>query len=128
MDESSPQNPMEARRGLKVPKFRLNLSTAILLGMVLGILAGVFFGELVGFLDVIGNAFIRLLQMTILPYILASLILGIGGLTFEKARLLAAKAGVLLLLTWAIAFAFILLMPLGFPAVGDRLLLQLVPR
>lgn len=114
-DESSPMNPMEASKGLRVPRFRLSLSTSILIGMTLGILTGIFFGELVGFLDTIGNAFIRLLQMTILPYILASLILGIGGLTYEKARLLAVKAGGLLLVTWVIAFAFILLMPLGFP-------------
>jgi len=115
MNESSPPGPMEANQGVRTPRFRLSLSTAILVGMVLGIFTGIFFGELVGFLDIIGNAFIRLLQMTILPYILASLILGIGGLTFEKARLLTVKAGLLLLVTWVIAFAFILLMPLGFP-------------
>ena len=112
MDESSPMTSLEAGKG---PRFRLTLSTAILLGMVLGILVGIFFGELVAWLDIIGNAFIRLLQMTILPYILVSLILGIGGLTFEKARLLAVRASGLLLVTWLIAFAFILVMPLGFP-------------
>jgi len=115
MDESSPQTAAEARKGPGFRIRRMSLSTAILAGMVLGIAAGVFFGEYVGFLDVIGNGFIRLLQMTILPYILVSLILGIGGLTYAKARLLAVKAGLLLLLTWVIAFAFILIMPLGFP-------------
>jgi len=115
MDESSPQTADEARKGPAFRKHRMSLSTAILTGMVLGILVGVFFGEYVGFLETIGNGFIRLLQMTILPYILASLILGIGGLTYAKARLLAVKAGLLLLLTWVIAFAFILIMPLGFP-------------
>ena len=44
------------------------------------------------------------------------MILGIGGLTYEKARLLAVRAGLLLLLTWGIAFAFILLMQIGFPS------------
>ncbi len=115
MDESSPMNPMEAKAGARIPRFRLNLSTAILIGMVLGIATGIFFGDMVAFLDVIGSAFIRLLQMTILPYILVSLILGIGGLSYEKAGLLAVKAGGLLLVTWVIVFAFILLMQLGFP-------------
>ncbi|MEA3276648.1 MAG: cation:dicarboxylase symporter family transporter [Pseudomonadota bacterium] len=116
MNESSPQTAGETRKGPGFRMRRISLSTAILAGMVLGIAAGVFFGEYVAFLGIIGNGFIRLLQMSILPYILVSLILGIGGLTYAKARLLAVKAGLLLLLTRVIAFAFILKMPLGFPS------------
>ncbi len=66
----------------KKKKLRFSLSTNILIGMFLGIACGIFFGEKVAFLQVAGNAFIKLLQMTILPYILVSLINGIGGLTF----------------------------------------------
>ena len=97
-------------------KNRFSLSTNILIGMFLGIACGIFFGEKVAFLQVAGNAFIKLLQMTILPYILVSLVNGIGGLTFNQAKELAKKGGVLLLLFWAIAFAMILLIPLSFPA------------
>jgi Na+/H+-dicarboxylate symporter len=98
-------------------KPRFSLSTNILIGMFLGIACGVFFGEKVAFLQVAGNAFIKLLQMTILPYILVSLINGIGGLTFDQARELAKKGGVLLLLFWAIAFGMIFLVPLSFPTL-----------
>jgi Na+/H+-dicarboxylate symporter len=84
--------------------------------MFLGIVCGIFFGEKVAFMQVAGNAFIKLLQMTILPYILVSLISGIGGLTYNQAGQLAKKGGMLLLLFWGIAFAMILLMPLSFPA------------
>ncbi|MDX2501412.1 MAG: cation:dicarboxylase symporter family transporter [Deltaproteobacteria bacterium] len=94
---------------------RFSLSTNILIGMFLGITCGIFFGEKVAFLQVAGNAFIKLLQMTILPYILASLINGIGGLTYNQAKELAKKGGVLMLLFWAIAFAMIFLVPLSFP-------------
>jgi Na+/H+-dicarboxylate symporter len=97
-------------------KFRFSLSTNILIGMVLGIVCGIIFGEYCAFLQIIGDGFIKLLQMTILPYILISLILGIGGLTYEQAKLMAAKAGLLLLFFWAISFAMILLLPLSFPA------------
>jgi len=97
-------------------KFRFSLSTNILIGMVLGIICGIIFGEYCAFLQIIGDGFIKLLQMTILPYILVSLILGIGGLTYEQAKLMAAKAGILLLFFWAISFALILLLPLSFPA------------
>jgi len=96
-------------------KFRPSLSTSILIGLVLGILCGIFFGEYCSFLKIFGDGFIMLLQMTILPYIVVSLILGIGRLTYEEAKLLAAKAGILMLIFWGISFFIVLVMPLSFP-------------
>ena len=101
----------------KAPKIKLrfNLSTLILIGVVAGICCGIFFGEYCGFLAIIGDGFIKLLQMTILPYIVVSLIAALGKLTMEQAKLLAIKAGTLILLFWLITFAVILLIPLSFP-------------
>ena len=64
-------------------KKKLSLSAKIMIGMGLGFAAGIFFGEYCAFLQIVGDAFIQLLQMTILPYITVSMILGIGGLTFD---------------------------------------------
>jgi Na+/H+-dicarboxylate symporter len=50
-------------------KKKLSLSAQILIGMSLGLVVGIFFGEYCAFLQIIGDAFIKLLQMTILPYI-----------------------------------------------------------
>lgn len=97
------------------PRWRLSLSTSILLGMVAGIVAGILFGEYMAPLGLVGNGFVKLLQMTILPYIFVSLIGGIGSLTFDKAKTLTAKAGLILLVYWVISFVFVLLMPLAFP-------------
>jgi Na+/H+-dicarboxylate symporter len=96
-------------------RFRPSLSTSILIGLVLGILCGVFLGEYCSFLKIFGDGFIMLLQMTILPYIVVALILGIGRLTYEEAKLLAAKTGILLLIFWGISFFVVLVMPLSFP-------------
>ena len=96
-------------------KTRLSLSTMILIGLGLGIACGIFLGEYCGFLSIVGDAFIQLLQMTILPYIIASLILGIGGLSYKQAKLLALRGGIVMLLFWAISFIMILLIPLSFP-------------
>ncbi len=100
-----------AKRKRKKP----GLSAQIMIGMGLGLAVGIFFGEYCAFLEIIGSAFIKLLQMTILPYITVSLILGIGGLTYDQAKLLAKKAGILLLLFWGISFVMVLLLPLSFP-------------
>ncbi len=98
-------------------RFRLGLSGSILLGFMLGILCGLFFGEYCSGLKIFGDAFIKLLQMSILPYIVVSLIVGIGRLSYQEAKVLAIKAGSLLLVFWGIALAVIFLMPLAFPSV-----------
>ena len=94
---------------------RPSFSMCVLIGLVLGIACGVFFGEYCAPLQIIGDVFIKLLQMTILPYIVVSLIYGIGRLNQKEARTLASKAGSLLLVCWAIGIAVILMMPLAFP-------------
>jgi Na+/H+-dicarboxylate symporter len=94
---------------------KLSFSSWILIGMAAGVVCGIVFGEYCAFLEIFGNGFIKLLQITILPYILVSLIQGIGGLTYSQARQLAIRAGALLLVFWGIIFAIILLMPLSFP-------------
>ena len=51
----------------------MNLSTRIFLGLAVGIATGVFFGDLVAGLKVFGDIFVKLLQITVLPYIVVSL-------------------------------------------------------
>jgi Na+/H+-dicarboxylate symporter len=96
-------------------KKRFSLATQVVLALVLGLAAGICFGDLVGFLKGVGRAFILLLQMTVLPYIILSLITGLGHLNYQEVKNLALKVGGLLLVSWCLAFAAILVMPLAFP-------------
>jgi Na+/H+-dicarboxylate symporter/ABC-type amino acid transport substrate-binding protein len=73
------------------------------------------FGEYCAHLKVLGDAFIKLMQMTILPYIVVSLIYGIGRLDVRQAKTLATRAGVFLLLLWGVGLLIILSMPAAFP-------------
>ncbi len=93
----------------------MSLSAKILLGMGVGILAGVFFGEEAAFLKGWGEAFVQLLQMSIIPFVMISLIAGLGRLTYDQALSLAKKCGILVLILWAIAIATVAVMPLAFP-------------
>jgi Na+/H+-dicarboxylate symporter len=94
---------------------RMTLSRKIVIGLVSGIACGLFLGEICGGLSIFGNAYIALMQMTVLPYIVLALIVNIGGLTMDTARHLAAKAAVVMLALLGIATALILLMPLALP-------------
>lgn len=93
----------------------MGLSKRIFIGLGAGICAGLFFGELTADLKVVGELFIKLLQMTVLPYIVVSLIAGFGRMTAPQARRLAVRGSLILLLIWAIALALIFIAPLAFP-------------
>ncbi len=102
----------EARWGATM---RMNLATQVLVGLGLGVVTGVFFGDLVAFLKVAGDAFIMLLQMTVIPYIVVALICGLGRLDYQQARRLALCGGGVLLTLWAIGLALVFLGPLAYP-------------
>ena len=94
---------------------RLSLTTMILLGLVLGIFTGLFFGERVEILSPIGEGFIRLLQMAVLPYFIVALPLGFGRLNFEEAKLLGVRMALFSVLLWGLAFLLVIVLPLTFP-------------
>jgi Na+/H+-dicarboxylate symporter len=93
----------------------MGLSTRIFIGLALGVLVGILLGELVSPLGVVGQAFVLLLQMTVLPYVAVSLVGALGSLRYELALTLARTAGSFLLLIWGITIAVVLLIPLAFP-------------
>lgn len=94
---------------------RLGLAPKILIGMILGVLAGIFFGEWMGQLKVVGDLFIGLLQMTVLPYIVVSLIVALGSLSYQDVKTLARAGGVWILILWGVGLAVIPLMVLSYP-------------
>ena len=94
---------------------KTSLTFRIVSGLVLGILTGLFLGEKASSLQTIADIWIGLMQMTVLPYVMVSLISGLGQLDAALAKLLAVKGGLLMLLFWAIAFVVIIAMPMAFP-------------
>ncbi|MGR9053907.1 MAG: cation:dicarboxylate symporter family transporter, partial [Gammaproteobacteria bacterium] len=91
------------------------LTTFIMLGLSTGVGTGLFFGEAAGRLKIIGDVYIGLLQMTVLPYIVCSLIANIGRLSFFQARLLAKHGLIILLLLWGIGIVTVFAMALALP-------------
>ena len=94
---------------------RSSLTVRIIAGLALGVLAGLFFGEQVVALQGVARAYIGLMQMTVLPYLVVALVLGLGGLSPREALQLAKYGGLTLLMFWGLALAVVALMPLTFP-------------
>lgn len=92
------------------------LASQVLIGLVLGVIAGIVFGEWMSYLKVIGDVFVGLLQMTVLPYIVVSLVYSLGRLSYEEIGLLAKKSGAFILIFWGIAIFIIVSMVIAFPS------------
>ena len=87
------------------------------IGIALGVLAGLFLGDKAEWFNVVVSAYVGLLQMVVLPYVLVSLIAGIGRLESAQARLLFIRVGALSLVLWALVLGVVMLLPFTFPTV-----------
>ena len=93
----------------------LTLSTKILIGLFLGVVTGLFLGEYAYPFDYVGQAFIGLLQMTVLPYIVFSLMMNIGRLSLDTGRQLINNGMKVLAVLIAFGLINLLILPLAFP-------------
>ncbi|MCG8537380.1 MAG: cation:dicarboxylase symporter family transporter [Pseudomonadales bacterium] len=96
---------------------KISTTSQMILAMVVGIAVGLFFGEMVGWMSHIGTAVILLMQMTVFPYIVVSLVHGIGKLDAGTAKSLFGRAGVIMLLLWLFGLVVIFFFPVVFPAM-----------
>ena len=96
-------------------KPRVGLFTVILSALLLGVASGLFFGEYNGYLKIVGDAYVGLLQMTVLPYIVFSLIANIGRLSFGESKRLAAAALAVMSVLWLVGAITIVLASFAFP-------------
>src|SRR6476660_9618091 len=90
-------------------------SRKVLIGLAAGVAVGLFAGERASVFQVAADAYIKLLQMTVLPYVTVSIIGGLGALNAGDARALGKRVALVLLLLWALALALVFLFPLMFP-------------
>jgi len=109
MNLSEPAKPEPPK--LKRPSLR------ILAGLLAGVAVGLFFGEGAAVLQPVADLYIRGMQMTVLPYLVLTLVGGLGKLDPATARRLGLRATALLSLLVVLACAVIVVMPLAYPAL-----------
>ncbi|HEY6134007.1 MAG TPA: cation:dicarboxylase symporter family transporter [Rubrivivax sp.] len=106
---SAPPRPVPPK--VKRPSLR------ILAGLLAGVAVGLFFGEDAAVLQPLADLYIRGMQMTVLPYLVLTLVGGMGQLEPATARRLGLRAAALLGLLIVLACAVIAVMPLAYPAL-----------
>jgi len=95
----------------------MSSSTKILVGLLSGVFVGLFLGEHAGVLKIVADGYVKLLQMTVLPYITLSIITSLGALSYEQVKTLGLRAGTVLIGLWCLALVFTFLIPFAFPAI-----------
>ncbi len=115
----------------------MSFTTQIVVGLLLGAILGIFLGDLAAPANVVGEIYIGLLQMTVLPYIVISLIANLGRITWAESRSLILAASAVLGALLLVGIIVLFLVPLAFPArdtaaffndalITDRLPIDLV--
>jgi Na+/H+-dicarboxylate symporter/ABC-type amino acid transport substrate-binding protein len=97
----------------------MSFSRQILVGLALGTLTGLFFGEGAAALKWAADGFVKLLQMMVLPYITVSVIASLGSLRPSEVRTLGLRAAGVIGGLWLLALSFAFLIPLTFPKVQN---------
>ncbi|UZE96507.1 cation:dicarboxylate symporter family transporter [Alkalimarinus alittae] len=94
---------------------KIPLSIRILIAMLFGFAVGAYSSNVYTGVSALADAFVMLLQMTALPYISLSLVVGIGSLSPLEARSTFRQSLVVLLALTLTVVGFILLAPIAFP-------------
>lgn len=93
----------------------INLPIKILIGAVAGILTGLLIGEDAAVLNFIGDAYVQLLVMCVYPYLIASLLHGLGKLDTRTSMNVFRNSWHFYLLAWGVSLVFIILLSFVFP-------------
>src|SRR5918993_2958478 len=97
----------------------MTFSQQILVGLITGIVTGLFFGERASATAWVADGFVTLLQMMVLPYITVSIIASLGSLNPSELRTLGARTAAVIGGLWLVAITFALLIPLTFPSIEN---------
>ena len=85
------------------------------MGAILGVAAGLVFGERAAVLEPIGNAYGAMLQIAVYPYLLCSLMYGLGRLTPVTARRLLQASWLPFLFLWSLTLGSIWVLARAIP-------------
>lgn len=95
--------------------FRLSLSLQMAIATILGILVGLFLGDICQVFAPWANAYVMILKVTILPYLVGAIIHGLGSLSNNQAKQILKKGILFIVLAWLINLSIIYFINFSFP-------------
>lgn len=89
---------------------KTRLPIYILIGAALGLLVGLVIGERAAVLQPLGLAYAKLLEIAVFPYLICSLLVGLGGMARDRAGRLLRASWKVYLVVWGLVFLTIFLL------------------
>ncbi len=96
-------------------RYAARLPLWVLIGASLGVLTGLFFGERASALRPVGTTYVMLMEVVVFPYIICSLLHGLGRLSPETAWRLFRCSWHVYLGLWGLTFLVIFLLSFAIP-------------
>ncbi|MCO8120604.1 cation:dicarboxylase symporter family transporter [Stieleria sp. TO1_6] len=91
------------------------MTQMIVVGIIAGVLCGLFFGESTESIQWVGDVYVGLLQMAVLPYVAVSLVANTGRLSPRSSYQLLRSAVIVMISLWLIAIITLVIMTMAFP-------------
>lgn len=95
--------------------FRTSLTLQMAVATLLGVFCGLFFGDLCQGLSPYGTAYIMLLKVTAVPYLICAIIHGVGQLSLNQAKVILKNGVLFISMAWIINILIIYLIKAVFP-------------
>ncbi|MEM8953377.1 MAG: cation:dicarboxylase symporter family transporter [Verrucomicrobiota bacterium] len=92
------------------------MGTRIMIGVLAGLATGIVLGSWAAPFQIIGDIYLGLLQMTVLPYIVVSLISKIGSFTYDHAKDVGRHGIRVQALLWAVSLGSVIILPFSLPS------------
>lgn len=99
-------------------KKTLSFSAKSFIGMGLGIAVGLLAGDYAAMLQPLGEIFLQILQMTVIPFLVVSLILGIASLDPGLLRKVGTAMALSFIAVWGLALGAVFTLGQAFPGDG----------
>ncbi len=97
--------------------FKMSLALQMAIATVLGILAGLFLGDYAEIFAPYSAAYIMILKITAVPYLIVAIMHGVGQLAVSQAKQILKKGIIFLCMAWMINILIIYLIKYLFPQV-----------
>lgn len=95
--------------------FGRSLPLQMAIATILGLLCGIFFGNLCTVLEPWATAYIMILKITAIPFLIVAIMHGVGQMSPYEGKEILKKGILFILLTWAINISMIYLIAFLFP-------------
>lgn len=98
----------------------MSFALQMVIATLLGVLTGLFFGDFCDLFSPYANAYIMILKVTAVPYLIVTIVHGVGQLQKDQAKLILKRGALFISCAWLINIVMIYFINFLFPITPDQ--------